>query len=196
MKKIEIIWRELLYQSIEKGNRQFTQKNLAAKFAYSTSTVFQALRPLREMGAVRVTGRNFTLEDPEKLVYHWASVRKLSSDILLKGHLDIPVKEMEGLAPPSSIFGGYSAACRFFSEAPADYDKLCLYVRDLDEVLKRYKIGRGRPNLLILKADDFLADYGDFTTISQTFVDIWNFEDWYAKEFTAALKRKIDEFLP
>ena len=196
MKKIEIIWRELLYQVIDKGHRQFTQKDLAAKFTCSTSTVFQALRPLREMGAVRVTGRNFILEDPEKLLYHWASVRRLSSDILFKGHLDLPIKEIEGFAPPGVIFGGYTAACRFLSEAPADYDKVYLYAQDLNEVFKRYKTVGGRPNLLILKADDFLAGYGESTTISQTFVDIWNFEDWYAKEFTVALKRRIDEFLP
>lgn len=195
MKKIEIIWRELLFQTIEKKNRLFTQKELAAKFGYSTSTVFQALKPLREMGAVRVTGRNFILEDAEKLLYHWASARKLSGEILLKGRVDLSVKEIEGLAPPASIFGGYSAACYFLNQAPADYDKVWLYAGDLNGILKRYEIRDGRPNLFILRLDNFLASYGQFTTIAQTFVDIWNFEDWYAKEFTMALKRKIDELL-
>ena len=31
MKKIEMIWRELLFQAIERKNRQFTQKELAKK---------------------------------------------------------------------------------------------------------------------------------------------------------------------
>jgi len=44
MKKIEIIWRELLFQAIEKKTRRFTQKELAKKFGFSTSTVFQALK--------------------------------------------------------------------------------------------------------------------------------------------------------
>ena len=82
MKKIEIIWRELLYQAMEKRNRMFMQKDLAAKFSFSTSTVFQALKAPRKMGAVRVTGRNFVLEDPEKLMYHWASVRDLNKDTI------------------------------------------------------------------------------------------------------------------
>lgn len=197
MKKIEIIWRELLYQTIEKGHREFTQKSLAAKFNFSTSTVFQALRPLREMGAVRVTGRNFTLEDAEKLLYHWASARKLSSDILLKGYVNLPVKEIEGLAPPAATFAGYSAASRILSNAPADYDKVYLYLENVQEALARYEIKTGgKPNLIILKADDFLTSYGLLTTLAQTFVDIWNFEDWFAKEFTTALKRRIDELLP
>lgn len=197
MKKIEIIWRELLYQAQALSNRHFTQKDLAAKFNFSTSTVFQALKHLREMGAVRVTGRNFILEDPEKLLYHWASVRKLSSDILFKGHVDFPVLEIEGLAPPAAIFGGYSAARRILSEPPADYDKVYLYLANLQEVQARYQIKPGgRPNLFILKADPFLSDYGGFTTISQTFVDIWNFEDWYSKEFIMALRRKVDDLLP
>lgn len=197
MKKIEIIWRELLYQSIEKGHREFTQKDLAAKFNFSTSTVFQALLPLRQMGAVRVTSRNFTLEDAEKLLYHWASARKLYSDILLKGYVDLPVKEIEGLAPPSATFAGYSAACRILNTATADYDKVYLYLEDVQEALARYEIRTGgKPNLYILKSDHFLSGYGLLTTLAQTFVDIWNFEDWFAKEFTSALKRRIDELLP
>lgn len=196
MKKIEIIWRELLFGAIDQKNRQFTQKELAEQFGFSTSTVFQALKPLREMGAVRVTGRNFILEDPEKLLYHWASARKLSGEIVLKGHVDLPVQEIEGLAPPQSVFGGYSAACRILSEVPADYDKVWLYVADLDQILKRYEIIDSRPNLFVLMADNFLKSYGEFTTIAQTFVDIWNLKDWYAKEFSVALKRRIDELLP
>ncbi|OGE07874.1 hypothetical protein A3I53_04285 [Candidatus Curtissbacteria bacterium RIFCSPLOWO2_02_FULL_40_13b] len=55
---------------------------------------------------------------------------------------------------------------------------------------------QGRANLTILKADKFLASYGQITTLGQTFVDIWNLPIWYAKEFTKSLKEKIDELLP
>ena len=195
MKKIEIIWRELLFQSIEKRNRESVQKDLAEKFSFSTSTVFQALKPLREMGAVRVTGRNFVLEDPEKLLYYWASFRNIGSDIVSKVNVELPIKEIEGLVLPDTVFTAYRAALEYLPQAPADYDKIYLYTQNPEEVLARYKLGKGRDNLFLLKADPFLTSYGEVTTIAQTYVDLWNLQDWYAKEFTKALKEKIDELL-
>lgn len=56
MKKIEIIWREILETGVK--NPLFEQKGLAEKFSFSTSTVFAAIVPLRQIGAVAVTGRN------------------------------------------------------------------------------------------------------------------------------------------
>src|SRR3989338_10633749 len=127
MKKIEIIWRELLFQAIEKGKRQFTQKELAQIFGFSTSTIFQALKAPRQMGAVRVTGRFFILEDPEKLLYHWASLRNLQKDTLFTADVDLPIFEIEGLMPPNVVFGGFGAARKFLGQAAADYDTVYVY---------------------------------------------------------------------
>lgn len=196
MKKIEIIWRELLFQAIIKKQRQFTQKEVAAKFGFSTSTVFQALKSPRKMGAVRVTGRNFVLEDPEKLLYHWASVRNVNRDIILAGQIRLPIQEIEGRVPSEAVFGGYSAAKEVLKEVPSDYDKIYIYLPDKTQAEKRFKIEKGRENFFVLKKDKFLETYGQVTPISQTFVDLWNLPDWYAKEFTKALKKKIDELLP
>lgn len=195
MKKIEIIWRELLYQAQEKKNRRFTQKDLAARFNCSTSTVFQSLKMLRKMGAVRVTGRFFILEDPEKLLYHWASVRNLEKDILYKARVNLPILELEAQMPGSVVFGGFSAVRLKLNEVPADYDKVYVYTKDLGEIKKRFTLQKGSPNLIILNADPYLKDYGQTTTLAQTFADLWNVREWYAKEFVKALKQKIDEFL-
>ena len=195
MKKIEIIWRELLFQAVQKGNREFTQKKIAGQFGFSTSTVFQALKVPRKMGAVRVTGRYFILEDPEKLLYHWASVRNFQRDIVYSTHIDSSVIEIEAKMPAEVIFGSFSAARQILAEPPADYDKVYVYATDLDEIKKRFKSQKGRENLFVLKADNFLSRYGQITPISQTFVDLWNLSDWYAKEFVKVLKEKIDELL-
>lgn len=194
MKKIEIIWRELLFQSIEKKIRQFTQKELAEKFGFSSSTIFQALKAPRKMGAVRVTGRFFLLEDPEKLLFHWASIRDLEKDTIFSGRINLPVLEIEGRMPPSIIFGGFTASKQMVSP-PADYDKVYVYAQNADSVRDRFKFEKGRENLIVLKADKFLVNYGQTTTIAQTFIDLWNLPDWYAKEFVKALKEKIDELL-
>ena len=167
MKKIETIWRELLFQAIRKNNREFTQKEIASQFGFSTSTVFQALKIPRKMGAVRVTGRYFVLEDSEKLLYHWASDRNLQRDIIYSTHIDSSVIEIEAKMPPGVIFGSFSAARQILAEPPADYDKVYVYATDLGEIKKRFKSQKGRENLFILKADNFLARYGQITSISQ-----------------------------
>lgn len=195
MRKIEIIWRELLYQALEKKNNKFTQKDLAKKFNFSTSTIFQALKIPRKMGAVRVTGRFFILEDSEKLLYHWASVRNLKKDIIFAARIKLPVLEIEGRLPPDVVFGGYSSARQKLAEPPADYDKVYVYSQNLAEMKRRFDFQKGNANLIVLTPDDFLTDYGQTTTLAQTFVDLWNLPDWYAKEFTGALREKIDELL-
>jgi len=195
MKKIEIIWRELLFEAIEKGKRQFTQKEIAKKFGFSTSTVFQALKVPRKMGAVRVTGRYFVLEDPEKLLYHWASVRNFQKEVFFQTSVALPVLEIESQMPPGIVFGAFTAGREILGEAPADYDKVYVYGGDLAEIKKRFPLRGGRPNLFVLRADKFLAQYGQITTLAQTFVDLWNIPYWYAKEFVKAIKEKIDELL-
>lgn len=196
MKKIEIIWRELLFQAIEKKTRQFTQKELAEKFGFSTSTIFQSLKTPRKMGAVRVTGRFFILEDPRKLLFHWASVRQPQKEIIFAGVVDLPIMEIEGLMPPGVVFAGYSAARQILGEPPADYDQVWVYTLDLESIKKRFAFEKGRENLIVLAADPFLLKYGQITTLSQTFVDLWNLPSWQAKDFTSALEGRIDELLP
>ena len=198
MKKIETIWRELLFQAVEKGNRIFTQKQLAENFGFSLSTVFQALKSPRKMGAVRVGGRSFILEDPEKLLYHWASIRDLSKEILISGHLDLSVFEIEGKMPPEVVFGGFRAARELLrGEMPADYDKVLVYTppQNAGLIKQRFSFEKGRENLIVLKSDRFLKKYGKSTTLCQTFVDLWNLPEWYAKEYVGELKGKIDALL-
>ncbi|MFZ5366460.1 MAG: hypothetical protein ACOZBZ_04215 [Patescibacteria group bacterium] len=203
MKKIEIIWRELLFQAIEKKNHQFTQKELAKKFGFSTSTIFQALKAPRKMGAVRVTGRFFILEDPKKLLYHWASVRNLQKEIIFKGRVNLPILEIEGLMPPRVVFACFSAARHILGEPPADYDQVWVYVANLKSQIsnlkslkERFEFTKETPNLFILRGDEFLDSYGGRTTLAQTFVDLWNLSSWQAKDFTQELEEKIDELLP
>jgi len=192
-----MIWRELLFRSIEKREFRFRQKDLAQKFGFSTSTIFQALEVPRKMGSVRVTGRFFEVNDPEKILYHWASQRRLYSELQLDLKIDLPVFEIEGLAPPSSVFSAYSAARFILGEPPADYSKVYIYHKDPEEIKRRFSEGKTTKegNLYVLKPDPFLKTYGQVATIAQTFVDLWNLSDWYAKDFSKAIKEKIDELL-
>lgn len=195
MKKIEIIWREVLFGTIEKKQRQFTQKAMATDLDVSTSTVFAALKAPRRMGAARVTGRFFVIEDAEKLLFHWASIRNLQKDIIFAGRVNLPVLEIEGLMPPQVVFACFSAARHYLDAVPADYDKVYVYATDIEPVRHRFEFVRGQPNVFVAKGDSFLSRYGVKTTLAQTFVDLWNLSDWQAKDFAKAIKEKIDEFL-
>ena len=37
-----------------------------------------------------------------------------------------------------------------------------------------------------------MEGYGKTATLAQTFVDLWNLKEWYAKEFLIALENKIN----
>ena len=125
MKKIELIWREILDEGII--NPIFEQKKLAKKFGLSTSTVFAAIKPLRAIGAVEVTGRNFKIINFEKILMFWATHRNLQKDIIFQTHVDLPIHEIEGLMDNKIIYGGYSAARHLLNDTPADYDKVYVY---------------------------------------------------------------------
>lgn len=147
------------------------------------------------MGAVTVGGRFFTVDDVEKLLYHWASVRNLPSDIIASGHVRSPTLEIEGLMPSDIVFGCYSAARQILQTVPADYDTVYVYAKNLSQIEQRFKFEKGRINLIVLAADNQLTHYGQYTTLAQTFVDLWNLGDWQAKDFSRAIKEKIDGLL-
>jgi hypothetical protein len=195
MTKKEIIWREILYRAIEKKQNRFTQKDLAKKFGFSLSTVFNALKIPRESKAIRVTGRYFEVTNPEKFLYLWATFRNLEKDIVYQTHFEEPIKEIESQVPSSTIFGAYSAFIRKFKEAPADYDKIYLYAGDSDEIKKRFPEKKGYQNLIVLKADPFLKNYGSCTPVAQLFVDLFNLPEWYATDFLKSLKEKLSGIL-
>ena len=182
MKKIELIWREILEQGI--SNSTFEQKSLAEKFNFSTSTVFAAVSSLRAIGAIAVTGRNFKITNFEKILLFWATHRNLAKDIIYQTHVDLPVFEIEGLVDNNTVFGAYSAARNLLGEAASDYNKVYVYGG-----IPRFPENKGEPNFFILKPDPFLR--GKITPVSQTFVDLWNLPDWYAKDYLEAIKQKF-----
>ena len=192
MTKKEIIWREILFQAIENKKFEFTQKELAQKYRFCLSTVFNALKVPREAGAVEGK-RGFRVLDIEKFLYLWATFRKIKKEIIYQTAVKKGVFEIEGEMLPSVIFGAYSAFLKKYKEAPADYDKVYVYAEEekIEEIKKRFPPQKGYINLIVLKADPWLKNFGQVTPDCQTFVDLWNLTEWYAKDFLNALKEKI-----
>lgn len=197
MKKIELIWRHILFETVEHRQLRFQQQELAHMYKISSSTVNAALTPLRRLGGVRVGGRGFIVTDYEKILYHWANHRDMEKDIMLRASVRLSVHEIEGQLPPGSYPTAYTAVRERFGEPPADYDAVYCYHANPDTVRQRFQsdMTLGKPNLFVLKADPFLTGYKDRLPLAQVFVDLWNITDWYAKDFIKIIKEAIDDLL-
>jgi hypothetical protein len=190
MTKKEIIWREVLNQALTSKKIEFSQKELAQKFGFSLSTVFNALKIPRQIGAIQVGGRGFRLQNTEKFLYLWATQRNLERDVIYTTNVALNPQEIESAMPPGIIFACYSAFRRKYGKTPADYDKVYVYAdaKDLSVIKKRFPPKKGYVNLIVISKDIYLSNE---VSDVQIFVDIWNLKDWYAKEFLDALKNKL-----
>lgn len=189
MTKKEIIWRHILNESLTKKKDIFTQKNIAAEFHISTSTVFNALKIPRKIGAVEVTGRFFRIRDSEKLLLLWATQRNLKTDIIYSTHVNNSPQKIEGSMPPDITFAAFSAYKLIHGNPPTDYSIIYIYSKSIDKVKNRFPPKKGYKNLYVLKPDLYMA--AGATSDSQTFVDLWNIPQWYTKDFLQALKNKM-----
>ena len=192
MKKVEQVFREVLYQAIEKNNRTLTQSYLASALGISLSTVNLALKPLGKMNAIKIEKMNFNVIDIKKILYYWASKRNLEKDIVYKTRVEAPVKEIEKQMPNNIVFTAFSAYKFKFKDVPADYSEVYIYADE--DIKKRFKENNKVPNLFILKKDN-VEKYGKTATMANLFVDLWNLNQWYAKDFLNALEAKIGRFL-
>lgn len=198
MKKIETTWHHLLWSAVGKNQFKHTQKSLADYFGYSLSTINLAIKKAATIGAVKMSGKFFVLSDPKKLLFFWATHRTLDKDYIYKTHSDLSIGKIEGLIPPQSIVGGFSAAKKILGEAPSDYSKVFFYLpqEEIETAKKRYPSSVKEPkNIFVLKSFPKQKEYGQVATLPQTFVDLWSLPDWYAKDFLISLEEKIDGLL-
>lgn len=193
MKGIELVYREILYQAMEKKNRVLTQAGIARALACSLSTVNRAASNLERMGAVDILTRNLHILDVKKILFYWASLRNLQRDIVYSTRTEKSVVEIEKLMPSNAVFGAYSAYKLVFDDVPADYSEV--YVYGDEDLKKRFPLVKGPPNLFVLKKDRLMERYGGTTTLANTFVDLWNLREWYAKEFIKAFEVKLGRIL-
>lgn len=197
MLKKEVIWREILVQARINKKKKFTQKELAQKFGFSLSTVFNALKTPRENHSIKVTARFFVLENYQKLLYLWANEHSLKKEMIYQGRINKSILGVENEVPNWAVFGFYSAYKFLYKDTPADYDHLYIYLdsQDLGKLKKRFNLPSKfdfSPNFFVLKKDPWLEFYHEKMIPEQIFVDIWNSEEWYAKDFLKALEDKLN----
>jgi len=191
MKKIEQIYRKILYLKIEKDRDAITQKELSIGLGVSLSTVNHALKPLRKMGSVEIRKRNFVVVNPKKILLYWASIRNIEKDIIYETRVEMPVREIEKNMPPDIVFTAYSGFKFQYNEVPADYSEIYVYADDLREIEKRFPKKKNKANLIVLKKDDNMRDM----TIANLFVDLWNMREWYSRGFIKGMEEKLNGIL-
>ena len=191
MKKIEQVYREMLFQAIEKNNKVFTQLELSRKLGFSLSTINLAVKKLERMNAVRIEKMNFKIIDIKKILYLWASLRNIEKDIIYKTRAEMPVREIEN-SMPNITYGAYSAYKFRFKDVPADYSEVYVYSseNDLEKIQKRFPKNEKAPNLFVLKSHG-IEKYSKTGTVAQIFVDLWNLKQWYASDFLKSLEEKL-----
>ncbi len=198
MKKTEAVYREILFRAIEKNKFILTQSELSKKMGISLSVINLALKRLNSLGAVKIQQRNFHVLDVKKILYLWASVRNLKKDTIFQTRIEAPVREIERILP--NIF--YTACSAYklrFDDVPADYSEVYVYAdeKELETIKKRicnlkvsFKNSKSNPNFFVLKKDSSLSMYKKLP-LAQIFVDLWNLQEWYAKDFINALENKL-----
>jgi hypothetical protein len=188
MKRTEEVYREMLYQAMEKKNRSLTQSELSKKLSVSLSVISLSIAPLRKMGAIKVQQRGFEIVDIRKILFYWASTRDLEKDLVYSTRANKPVRQIESEMPAGAVFGAFSAYKFMFKDVPADYSEVYVYTEDYKEIIKRFPKSDGPPNIYVLKGTPDM-------TIAQIFVDLWNIKEWYAKDFLKAMEVKLNGFL-
>ena len=191
MKRIEEVYREMLFQSMEKKNSIMSQSYLAGALKVSLSIINLALRPLRKMNAVKVNKRSLEIIDKRKIVYYWASIRNVEKDIIYKTRAEKQVRKIESEMPADILYGAYSAYKFKFKDVPADYSEVYIYSDDIKEIEKMFPKNNKPANIFILKKDINMEKM----TIANIFVDLWNLKEWYAKDFLNAFEGRLDGFL-
>jgi len=199
MKKIEEVYREILYRAMEKNEFALTQSELSKKLGISLSIVNSVVKRLNSIGAIRIQQRSFDVLDIKKILYVWASLRNLGKDIIFQVRIDAPVREIERILP-NVFYTAYTEYKLRFGDVPADYSEIYVYANEdeLAEIKKRifgFKISLENSgadsNFFVLKKDSSLDLYKE-TPLAQIFVDLWNLKEWYAKEFIIAFENNFE----
>ena len=174
---------------MERNIAKFTQKSISEELKLSLSVVNNALKPLERMHSISINNRGFELVDLEKLLVYWATIRDLEKDILYSTFVPENVSKIESSLPGGVIFTAYSGY-KFKLEAPSDYSKVYAYYDK--KINDRFPERKGPSNLFILKSSPLIKKLSkeNVAPLPLIFVDLWNLEDWYAKEFLKDFRRR------
>ncbi len=109
-------------------------------------------------------------------------------------------REIESELPTGIAFTAYSGYRRLYGVAESDYGEVYVYATEdaEKETRRRFPQDKRQPNLYVLRSDKALDPLiigrklkANSVPPAQLFVDLWNINTWYAKEYADALWKRI-----
>jgi len=191
-KKMEWVYREILFQVLEKRRHFLSQKSISKRCDVSIGNVNKSLAPLNSMNCIEKKPRGFHVLNPKKILVYWASIRNLQKDIIYQTRAEKSVKEIEKEIPPV-LFTAYSGFNFRFRNIPAEYSEVLIYSAK-EKIKERFPPRKGNPNIIVLEPDSHLKKFRQ-VPVGQLFVDLWNLNTWYANDFVEALEKIISKIL-
>lgn len=197
--KYEKIYREILIGILCK-RKKFTQLDLSKKCDVSLGFVNKIIKRLEEIGAVDIQRRCFRIIDSSKIIFDWASKRKIKRDISEKYFIDMSITSIEKSLP--FIFTGYSAWKLLTNSVPIDYNEIYIYIpvkrKNLFKIwLKDKLIKKGKNNLFVIFTDDKHLVKNckkKIAPLPQIFVDIYSMGGLASKYFIREILDKYPVF--
>lgn len=188
MKIYEKVYREILIKILKK-KESFTQLGLSKECEVSLGFVNKIIKRLKEIGAVDIQRRQFRIVDSSKIIFDWASKRRIKKDVSEKYFVDMNINEIEKSLP--FIFTGYSAWRLLTNSMPFDYDEVYIYVpieeKEFFKIwLKDKPIKKGKENLFVIFTDDkhlIKNSEKKIAPLPQIFVDIYSIGKLASKYF-------------
>lgn len=192
MKVVDIVRRTIADAALRGERRWASQADIAFAARCSVAAVYQATRHLSEIGAIhKYGGGGLSVTDPERIVTALAASRTLRRDLLVSTTLD-GAQHMIGTCGVYAL-GGTDAAVNHLGgpNTIADKGQRLLYVPP-DTRIDDVPAGE---DVLVLPLDAPAArDWTDgYSSVAQTYADLFAQPGWQATEFRRALWRKLFE---
>lgn len=200
MNRQDSVLRTIACDSIA-GKTRFTQSELAGRLGLSLSLINGVVKKLENISAVNINRRSFDVISLNRLLMFWATHRNLKRDIVYSARADLAVRDIERGLPDEVAFTGYTAYKFLYDETPSDYSEVYVYSTDraLEEIRGRFPNSTSKiPNLIVLKCDEYIQTEIQQHLLekssvckAQLFVDLWNMNEWYSKEFVQMLTSRL-----
>ena len=149
---------------------------------------------------MRVKQRSLDVIALDRLLLYWATAQKLKKRHCIPDKGKCTCKGDREEHANGIAFTGYTGYRLVFNDALADYSEVYLYATEesLKEIKRRFEPNDRIPNVIVLKCDSDLETAikrhrlkASSVCPAQLFADLWNINQWYAKDFVDALSKRL-----
>ena len=191
MKSNELVWRTLADAALLGNRRWANLSDLAFQAGVPVTTAHLATKKLADIGAIsRYGGGGFSVVSPDKLLTLLSAWRNLENDTLAfttaKAFSQVTEKQKMSFA-----FGGPTAAVFHLGgqNKVSDFSKTLAYVQVGDVESIDWPEG---DEVRVLTMDTRAAKtWQGFSSLAQTYADLFATSGWQASEFRLALREKF-----